>query len=164
MTLGIDAARKREPDKFARGRDLVLPASQGAPKHHAAEFHGANAAFEVKRIDEADAGIIAWLQMWAERRRVDKHGVTARQRNAYFSSSDAAFPDRYAAGAEYWQVKAGEVGVEGGWRIYSSGPGIYAKLIIGHVLGHRRQWGRRTARPLLPKTLQDMTLELDSGG
>jgi cellobiose phosphorylase len=56
------------------------------------------------------------------------------------------------------------VGVEGGWRIYSSGPGIYAKLIIGHVLGHRRRWGRRTARPLLPKILQDMTLELDSGG
>jgi len=56
------------------------------------------------------------------------------------------------------------VGVEGGWRIYSSGPGIYAKLIIGHVLGLRRQWGRRTARPLLPKALQDMTLELDSGG
>jgi hypothetical protein len=33
--------------------------------------------------------------------------------------SDAAFPDRYAASAEYWQVKAGKVGIEGGcgWRI-----------------------------------------------
>jgi cellobiose phosphorylase len=84
-----------------------------------------------------------------------------RQRNAYFSSSDAAFPDRYAASSEWSQVKAGTVGVEGGWRIYSSGPGIYAKLVIGDVLGHHRWWGRRTARPLLPQALQDVTLEMD---
>ena len=89
--------------------------------------------------------------------------ATLRQRNAYFSSSDAAFPDRYAASSKWPQVKAGTVGVEGGWRIYSSGPGIYANLLICQVLGHRRLWGRRTARPLLPKALQDMTLELDSG-
>jgi cellobiose phosphorylase len=90
--------------------------------------------------------------------------ATPRQRNAYFSSSDAAFPDRYAASAEYWQVKAGKVGLEGGWRIYSSGPGIYAKLLICQVLGHRRQWGRRTQRPLLPQAIQHVTVELDSGG
>jgi cellobiose phosphorylase len=90
--------------------------------------------------------------------------ATLRQRNAYFSSSDAAFPDRYAASTKWSQVKAGTVGVEGGWRIYSSGPGIYANLLICQGLGHRRQWGRRTARPLLPQALQGMTLELDSGG
>jgi cellobiose phosphorylase len=56
------------------------------------------------------------------------------------------------------------VRVEGGWRIYSSGPGIYARLIIGHVFGHHRQWGRGTARPLLPRALQDVSVELDSGG
>jgi cellobiose phosphorylase len=87
-----------------------------------------------------------------------------RQRNAYFSSSDAAFPDRYAASSEWSQVKAGTVGVEGGWRIYSSGPGIYAKLVIGDVLGHHRWWGRRTARPLLPQALQGVTLEMNTGG
>jgi len=87
-----------------------------------------------------------------------------RQRNAYFSSSDAAFPDRYAASSKWSQVKAGTVGVEGGWRIYSSGPGIYANLLICHVLGHHRQWGRRIARPLLPGALQDVTVELDNGG
>jgi cellobiose phosphorylase len=90
--------------------------------------------------------------------------ATPRQRNAYFSSSDAAFPDRYAASNEWWRVNAGMVRVDGGWRIYSSGPGIYAKLIIGHVFGHQRQWGRRTVRPLLPQALQDVTVELDSGG
>jgi cellobiose phosphorylase len=90
--------------------------------------------------------------------------ATPRQRNAYFSSSDAAFPDRYAAGDEWWRVDAGMVRVEGGWRIYSSGPGIYAKLLICQVLGHRRQWGRRTPQPLLPQAVQDVTVELDSGG
>ena len=90
--------------------------------------------------------------------------ATPRQRNAYFSSSDATFPDRYAASGEWWRVETGMIHVEGGWRIYSSGPGIYAKLIIGHVLGHHRRWGKRTARPLLPRALQGVTVELDSGG
>ena len=33
--------------------------------------------------------------------------ASPRQRNAYFSSSDAAFPDRYRASAEWGRVKAG---------------------------------------------------------
>ncbi len=43
-----------------RRRDFRLPAGQVAAKHHAAKFHSANAALKVKRIDEPDAGIIAW--------------------------------------------------------------------------------------------------------
>lgn len=66
-----------------------------------------------------------------------------RQRNAYFSSSDAAFFDRYQASAEWWRTRTGDVDVEGGWRIYSSGPGLYVNLFIGHALGKRRVFGRR---------------------
>ena len=87
-----------------------------------------------------------------------------RQRNAYFSSSDAAFPDRYAASNEWWRVKAGTVGVEGGWRIYSSGPGIFISLLARYILGHQRLWGQRIAPPLPPKAFQDMTVELDREG
>ncbi|MGQ0445453.1 MAG: GH36-type glycosyl hydrolase domain-containing protein [Beijerinckiaceae bacterium] len=87
-----------------------------------------------------------------------------RQRNAYFSSSDAAFPDRYAAGTEWQQAKAGTVGVEGGWRIYSSGPGLFTGILIGNVLGLRRRWGKRAVHPLLPAALKDVTAELDAGG
>jgi 1,2-beta-oligoglucan phosphorylase len=47
-----------------------------------------------------------------------------RQANCYYSSSDAAFADRYEAMAHYDRVKTGEVALEGGWRIYSSGAGI----------------------------------------
>jgi 1,2-beta-oligoglucan phosphorylase len=86
-----------------------------------------------------------------------------QQRNAYFSSSDAAFPDRYAASAEWQQVKAGKVGVEGGWRIYSSGPGLYTGILVCDVLGLRRNWGKRAARPLLPAALNTVTAGRDTG-
>lgn len=61
--------------------------------------------------------------------------ATLRQRNAFFSSSDAAFPDRYAASAGWDALRTGEVPVEGGWRIYSSGPGLFLRLLSRHWLG-----------------------------
>ena len=86
-----------------------------------------------------------------------------RQRNAYFSSSDAAFPDRYAASSKWSQVKAGTVGVEGGWRVYSSGPGLYTGILVRDVLGRRRRWGKREVRPVLPAAFNDVTAELYTG-
>jgi cellobiose phosphorylase len=73
-----------------------------------------------------------------------------RQRNAYFSSSDAAFPDRYQASAAWPRVRVGDIAVEGGWRIYSSGPGLYVNLLIRHALGIRRFFGSRIKEPALP--------------
>ena len=87
-----------------------------------------------------------------------------RQRNAYFSSSDAAFRDRYEAGAEWDRIKAGTVAVDGGWRIYSSGPGLYANLMLRHAFGLRREFGKRVSTPLLPRALGEVTLELDLDG
>ena len=84
-----------------------------------------------------------------------------RQRNAYFSSSDAAFSDRYEASAEWTRVKAGSVDVDGGWRIYSSGPGIYVRLLVCHAFGRRRQWGKRVAEPVLPVRLRGLALQSD---
>jgi cellobiose phosphorylase len=87
--------------------------------------------------------------------------ASLRQRNAYFSSSDAAFRDRYAASAEWDRVKAGEIALDGGWRIYSSGPGLYANLLLRHVLGQRRHFGERISAPLLPPALGEVTLAMD---
>lgn len=84
--------------------------------------------------------------------------ASLRQRNAYFSSSDAAFPDRYAASADWEQVKAGKISVDGGWRIYSSGPGLYANLLLCHALGIRRRFGERVVSPVLPAAFGDLTL------
>ena len=59
------------------------------------------------------------------------------------------------------RVKSCDIAVDGGWRIYSSGPGLYANLLLRHALGLRRQFGKRSATPLLPRALGETTLELD---
>jgi cellobiose phosphorylase len=87
-----------------------------------------------------------------------------RQRNAYFSSSDAAFPDRYEASDSWARVKAGTVAVEGGWRIYSSGPGLYINMLIRYALGVRRCFGDRIEQPVLPKTLRKLKLTWNARG
>jgi cellobiose phosphorylase len=84
-----------------------------------------------------------------------------RQRNAYFSSSDAAFSDRYEAAAAWSRAMAGTVAVEGGWRIYSSGPGLYMNLLIRHALGIRRVFGARIKKPVLPNALGALTIAPD---
>ena len=81
-----------------------------------------------------------------------------RQRNAYFSSSDAAFADRYEASSEWSRVGAGTITAEGGWRIYSSGPGLYANLLIRHALGVRRVFGDRVNKPVLPSAQSSLRL------
>jgi cellobiose phosphorylase len=90
--------------------------------------------------------------------------ASPRQRNAYFSSSDAAFPDRYGATAEWPRVKAAEIAVDGGWRIYSSGPGLYTNLLLSLALGIRRRFGERVVEPVLPRRLGRVTLEMDVDG
>ena len=84
--------------------------------------------------------------------------ASLRQRNAYFSSSDAAFHDRYEASAEWGRVKANTVAVDGGWRIYSSGPGLYTNMLIRHVFGMRRHFGKPIAAPRLPLSEKGLSL------
>ena len=84
--------------------------------------------------------------------------ASLRQRNAYFSSSDAAFQDRYQASAEWARVKADTIAVDGGWRIYSSGPGLTANMLIRHVFGARRHFGKRIVTPCLPASVEGLSL------
>jgi cellobiose phosphorylase len=79
--------------------------------------------------------------------------ATLRQRNAYFSSSDAAFRDRYEARAQWERVREGSVPADGGWRVYSSGPGIYLHLLLCRAFGRRREWGTRVDAPTLPDAI-----------
>ncbi len=90
--------------------------------------------------------------------------ASLRQRNAYFSSSDAAFADRYQASAEWERVKRGDIAVDGGWRIYSSGPGLYTNMLVRLAFGRRRHFGERIEAPLLPKRLQGTRLKLADEG
>lgn len=60
-----------------------------------------------------------------------------RQRNCYFSSSDAGFETRDEAAARWEELRSGNVPVRGGWRVYSSGPGIFVKILMQGILGIR---------------------------
>jgi 1,2-beta-oligoglucan phosphorylase len=85
-----------------------------------------------------------------------------RQANCYYSSSDAAFADRHEASAHYGRIHRGEVALEGGWRIYSSGAGIAWRLVLQRLLGFTQQVHRLVIDPVLPPSLDGLeaTVEL----
>lgn len=83
-----------------------------------------------------------------------------RQANCYHSSSDAAFADRYEASAHYDRIHSGQVSLEGGWRIYSSGAGIACRLIRECWLGLREEWERTMIDPVMPPTLAGLRADL----
>ncbi|OWA33336.1 cellobiose phosphorylase [Saccharibacillus sp. O16] len=82
-----------------------------------------------------------------------------RQSNTYFSSSDGKFNTRYEAQERFHELKQGHVPVKGGWRLYSSGPGIYVNQLIAKVLGIRMQGGDLVLDPVLPAQLDGLEVE-----
>ncbi|MBE3076361.1 MAG: hypothetical protein IMZ75_15735, partial [Actinobacteria bacterium] len=94
---------------------------------------------------------------------VNPIGVTERVPNArprqstcYYSSSDATFDDRYEAAEHYGEVMQGTVPLEGGWRVYSSGPGIYLRLVVECLLGVRRRGDVLEIDPVLAPALDGL--------
>ncbi|WP_316570858.1 GH36-type glycosyl hydrolase domain-containing protein [Neobacillus sp. YIM B06451] len=87
-----------------------------------------------------------------------------RQSNAYFSSSDGSFKTRYEARERFDELKAGKVKVKGGWRIYSSGPGIYMNQLISNCLGIRRNARGLIIDPVLPQELDGLRFDFKFDG
>lgn len=87
-----------------------------------------------------------------------------RQRNAYFSSSDADFPDRQSFARDFDRLRDGTVGVRGGWRVYSSGPGIYLRQLVQGVLGLAERSGALVVDPVLPASADGLAVDLELGG
>jgi cellobiose phosphorylase len=79
-----------------------------------------------------------------------------RQSNCYYSSSDVAFKSRYDADTLYADVIAGKTQLKGGWRVYSSGPGIYFALVVSRLLGLRVELGHLTIDPVLARSLDGL--------
>jgi 1,2-beta-oligoglucan phosphorylase len=79
-----------------------------------------------------------------------------RQSTCYYSSSDAAFSDRYEAQAHYDRINRGEVALEGGWRVYSSGPGIFLRLVVESMLGIRLRGRYVEIDPVLAHSLDGL--------
>jgi CRISPR-associated protein Csx3 len=87
-----------------------------------------------------------------------------RQANCYTSSSDADFPDRAAASAGYDAVRSGDVAFEGGWRVYSSGAGIFVRLVRERLLGLRLRRSEIGIDPVLPRSLDGLCIRTDLYG
>lgn len=83
-----------------------------------------------------------------------------RQSNCYYSSSDVTFKNRYEADEKYEEILSGNHLLKGGWRVYSSGPGIYIGLVISRLLGLRRKEGWLILDPVLPLSMDGCTASL----
>jgi CRISPR-associated protein Csx3 len=87
-----------------------------------------------------------------------------RQANTYFSSSDADFADRSEAERRWPELRQGTVGVRGGWRLYSSGPGLFLHKIRTCLLGVREYFGDVIFDPVLPRSLDGLRARLRLAG
>jgi cellobiose phosphorylase len=87
-----------------------------------------------------------------------------RQANCYYSSSDVAFQSRYDADERYDEIKTGKLTLRGGWRVYSSGPGIYITLIITRLLGLRSESGKIIIDPVIPESMNGLRAAIDFMG
>ncbi len=87
-----------------------------------------------------------------------------RQSNCYYSSSDVAFKSRYEADERYDEIKTGKITLRGGWRVYSSGPGIYITLVISRLLGLRPELGKVIIDPVIPDSMDGLSATIDFMG
>jgi cellobiose phosphorylase len=87
-----------------------------------------------------------------------------RQANCYYSSSDVTFKNRYEADERYEEIKTGNITLKGGWRVYSSGPGIYIGLIVSRLLGLRTEYRNIIVDPVIPASLDGLSASMDFMG
>ena len=87
-----------------------------------------------------------------------------RQSNVYFSSSDADFGDRLEASARWSELRAGRVAVRGGWRLYSSGPGLFLRAVRTCLLGVRESFGDIVFDPMVPRSLDGLVAHVRVAG
>lgn len=83
-----------------------------------------------------------------------------RQSNCYFSSSDIIFKSRYEADERYHEINLGRWTFRGGWRIYSSGPGIYIGLVVSTLLGIRTEAEKLILDPVMPISFNGLSASL----
>lgn len=107
-------------------------------------------------MDRAEQAWKALFEILPVRLRDHVPNAAFRQSNLYFSSSDGAFCDRFEYARNFNRLKDGSVQVKGGWRIYSSGPGIYLHQLICGVLGIRADKESLLLHPVLPAGLDGL--------
>ena len=104
---------------------------------------------------------------WAELLKVVPAGVRdripgalPRQASCYYSSADAVFTDRYDARERARDLYDPATPFEGGWRVYSSGPGLVLRLVTERMLGVRFRASGVELDPVLPVALDGLEAEI----
>jgi cellobiose phosphorylase len=113
------------------------------------------------RIGNADAFLKALRQAIPVGYRDIVSCGDIRQANCYYSSSDVTFKSRYEADERYDEIKTGTITLRGGWRVYSSGPGIYVSMIVSRLLGLRLESGKVILDPVIPRSMNGLSASLD---
>nr|WP_148298730.1 cellobiose phosphorylase [Paenibacillus pini] len=123
------------------------------------------------RYVEAMAKLGKVDEVWSGLARINPIGIQEivpnaelRQSNAYFSSSDGKFNTRYEAEERFNELRSGKIQVKGGWKIYSSGPGIYMNQLISNTLGIRQEAGDLVIDPVLPQNLDGLQFNYTYAG
>ncbi len=115
-------------------------------------------------LGEADALVQGLLAVNPVEIRATVPHAELRQANIYFSSSDARFDTRADAEAHWEDARAGRVPVRGGWRLYSSGPGIFVGIVLRRLFGLRRRFDQLELDPVLPHSWNSVVLQRKLAG
>lgn len=162
---GPDGARLMDkPPKYCGGTQNYFKRAESSPffgreiglMYTHAHLRYAEA---MARIGDAEAFIKALRQVVPIDIQTMIPQANIRQANCYYSSSDADFPSRYDANESYDDVLKGNVGLKGGWRIYSSGPGIFIRLVISHLFGIRHNYGCTVFDPVLTRSCDGLSVQ-----
>jgi cellobiose phosphorylase len=121
-------------------------------------------AESLARMGKADAFVIALRQAIPVGYREIVPCGDFRQSNCYYSSSDVTFKSRYEADERYDEIKTGIISLKGGWRVYSSGPGIYISLVLTRLFGLRIESGNIIIDPVLPFSMNGLSASMDFMG
>jgi 1,2-beta-oligoglucan phosphorylase len=136
------------------GREIGLMYTHAHLRYAQALAHVGNAEGFFKALGQANPIAIESLVPTA----------TLRQSNCYYSSSDAAFEDRYQASDGYQRIAEGTIALDGGWRVYSSGAGIALGLIFRCLLGISCEAERLRVDPVMPPSLNGLRVTTNLHG
>ncbi|MBW0255165.1 hypothetical protein [Cellulomonas sp. PS-H5] len=149
-----------ETESFRRAEQAAFFGREVGLMYAHAHIRWAETLAALGRADVADE--LLRLSPIGMRERVPS--ALPRQRTCYTSSSDAAFPDRYTAARDFELLRTGEVPTADGWRVYSSGPGIYLRQVLHGLLGLDERRDVLVVGPTLAAEDDGLEVALDLAG
>jgi CRISPR-associated protein Csx3 len=154
-----------EPSRYDGGRQRLFRRADTAAnvgREIGLQYVHAHLRYAEAMARVGDAGALWWALQAVNPVALDASVPNAapRQSNVYFSSSDGDFPDRVEAAARWNELRTGAVAVRGGWRLYSSGPGLYLHKVRAALLGVRESFGDVVMDPMLPRSLDGLVAKV----